>query len=100
MSLKPEPIPSVPPATARITKAAFPKGSIFMRMRDELGVLYTDETFASLFPPDGQPALAPWRLALVTIMQFVEGLSDRQAAEAVRARLDWKYARATRSYMG
>jgi transposase len=61
-------------------------------MRDELGVLYTDEAFAPLFPADGQPALAPWRLALVTIMQFVEGLSDRQAADAVRARLDWKYA--------
>jgi transposase len=40
----------------------------------------------------GQPALSPWRLALVTIMQFVEGLSDRQAAEAVRSRIDWKYA--------
>lgn len=74
MSLKPEPIPPVPPATARIAKAAFPKGSTFIRMRDELGVLYTNETFAPLFPPDGQPALAPWRLALVTIMQFVEGL--------------------------
>jgi transposase len=61
-------------------------------MRDELGNLYTDEAFASLFPADGQPALAPWRLALITIMQFVEGLSDRQAADAVRGRLDWKYA--------
>lgn len=68
MSLKPEPIPPVPPATARIAKAAFPKGSTFIRMRDELGALFTNETFAPLFPPDGQPALAPWRLALVTIM--------------------------------
>src|SRR6516164_9458009 len=92
MSLKPEPISPVPAETARVAKAAFPKGSTFMRMRDELGILYTDETFASLFPADGQPALAPWRLALITIMQFVEGLSDRQAADAVRGRLDWKYA--------
>ena len=92
MSLKPEPIPPVPPTTARVAKAAFPKGSTFLRMRDELGVLSTDEAFAPLFPADGQPALAPWRLALVTILQFVEGLSDRQAADAVRARLDWKYA--------
>jgi transposase len=92
MSLKPEPISPVPEETARIDKAAFPKGSTFIRMRDELGTLYSDEAFIALFPPDGQPALAPWRLALVTIMQFVEGLSDRQAADAVRGRLDWKYA--------
>ena len=57
-----------------------------------LPTLFQDEMFAALFPKDGQPALAPWRLALVTIMQFAEGLSDRQAAHAVRARLDWKYA--------
>ena len=54
-----------------------------MRMRDELGVLYQDEAFAALFPQDGQPALAPWRLALITIMQFAEKLPDRQAADAV-----------------
>src|SRR6266487_7109695 len=69
MSLKPEPIHPIPQETARIAKAAFPKGSLFMRMRDELGILYQDEAFAALFPQDGQPALAPWRLALITIMQ-------------------------------
>jgi transposase len=63
-----------------------------MKMRDELGTLFQDEMFAALFPKNGQPALAPWRLALVTMMQFAEKLSDRQAAHAVRARLDWKYA--------
>jgi len=92
MSLKPEPIGPVPQETARVAKAAFPKGSTFINMRDEIGVLYQDELFADLFPQDGQPALAPWRLALVTMMQFVEGLSDRQAADAVRGHLDWKYA--------
>jgi transposase len=61
-----------------------------MQMRDVLGSIYTDEDFADLFPKDGQPAEAPWRLALVTVMQFVENLSDQQAAEAVRGRLDWK----------
>ncbi len=74
------------PATACL------EGSTFIQMRDVLGVLFEDSLFASLFPPDGQPALAPWRLALVTLMQFTEGLSDRQAAEAVRTRIDWKYA--------
>lgn len=92
MSLKPEPIGPIPEETARLAQAVFPEGSPFMQMRDELGTLYQDEMFATLFPKDGQPALAPWRLALVTIMQFSEGLSDRQAAHAVRARLDWKYA--------
>jgi transposase len=62
-----------------------------MQMRDVLGSIYTDEDFADLFPKDGQPAEAPWRLALVTVMQFVENLSDQQAADAVRGRIDWKY---------
>jgi transposase len=61
-------------------------------MRDELGTLYADNDFAALFPTRGQPAEAPWRLALVTVMQFAENLTDRQAADAVRGRIDWKYA--------
>ena len=61
-------------------------------MRDELGVFYSDDNFNSLFSEKGKPAFCPWRLALITIMQYVEGLTDRQAADAVRGRLDWKYA--------
>jgi transposase len=91
MSLKPEPIGPIPPETARVAKAAFPQGSLFMKMRDELSLLYQDDLFADLFPNNGQPALAPWRLALVTIMQFIYELPDRQAADAVRSRIDWKY---------
>ena len=63
-----------------------------IQVRDTLGTIYTDEVFAALFPPHGQPAFAPWRLALVTVFQFMEGLTDRQAADAVRDRLAWKYA--------
>lgn len=63
-----------------------------MRMRDAHGELYSDEQFADLFPNLGQPAESPGRLVLVTVMQFTEGLADRQAADAVRARIDWKYA--------
>ena len=63
-----------------------------MAMRDALGAVFEDEDFAALFPRRGQPAMAPWKLALVTVMQFAEGLSDRQAADAVRARIDWKYS--------
>lgn len=92
MSLHPEPIDPVPDETARIAHAAFPRGNTNVQMRDVLGVMYDDATFADLFSTRGRSAEAPWRLALVTVMQFAEGLSDRQAAEAVRARIDWKYA--------
>jgi len=92
MSLKPQPISPVPEETARIARAGNPKGNVYMHMRDELGTIYEDEPFAHLFPNNGQPAEAPWRLALVTIIQFAEGLSDRQAADAVRGRIDVKYA--------
>jgi transposase len=91
MSLKSQAICPVPGETARVARAASPKGTLYMQMRDVLGSIYTDEDFAALFPKEGQPAQAPWRLALITVMQFVENLSDRQAADAVRGRLDWKY---------
>src|SRR5215831_5755902 len=92
MSLKSLPIPPVPEEVARIAHAVFPKSNVFMQIRDTVGPIYTDEAFADLFPTHGQPALAPWRLALVTIFQFMEHLTDRQAADAVRDRLAWKYA--------
>jgi len=92
MSMRPSPIEPVPEETARIARAAFRKGNLLMRMRDEIGVLYEDQMFASLYDARGQLAIAPWRLALVTVFQFLENLSDRQAAEAVRGRIDLKYA--------
>lgn len=63
-----------------------------MQMRDQLGTLYDDAAFGALYPQRGQPAETPWRLAVVTVMQFADGLTDRQAADAVRSRIDWKYA--------
>jgi transposase len=92
MSLHPQAIAPIPEETQRVARAAFPKGNIYLRMRDEIGTIFNDSMFSPLFPARGQPAECPWRLALVTVMQFVEGLSDRQAAEAVRSRIDWKYA--------
>jgi transposase len=92
MSMRPQEISPVPEETARVARAANPKGNVYMHLRDELGSIYEDQMFVDLFPRRGQPAEAPWRLALVTVMQFMEGLSDRQAAEAVRERIDWKYA--------
>ena len=91
MSLHPHVIAPVPEETARVAHAAFPKGHPYLTFRDALGTVFQDEDFAAVFPMNGQPGLPPWRLALVTIMQFRENLADRQAAEAVRARIDWKY---------
>jgi len=75
-----------------VARAAFPKGNIYMQRHKELGALYTDEMFTELFSTRGQPAESPARLALVLVMQFAENLTDRQAADAVRSRIDWKYA--------
>jgi transposase len=84
----------VPSETARGARAAFPQGNVYLRLRDEVGVLYADKPFAPLFSTGGRPAEAPWRLALVlalvSVLQYVEGLADRQAAEAVRGRIDGK----------
>jgi transposase len=92
MSLHPQAIPPVPENTVATARAAFPRGNRYMAMRDELGTFYADQDFAGLFPTRGQPAETPWRLALVLVFQFAEGLSDAQAAEAVSSRIDWKYA--------
>src|SRR3954447_17296117 len=92
MSLRPEPVGEIPAETVRVARAAFPKGTLITRLRDEFDTLYEDEDFRQLYPARGQPGLAPWRLALVTVLQVLEHLSDRQAADAVRARIDWKYA--------
>jgi transposase len=62
-----------------------------MRIREVIGPLFTDKDFADLFPQRDQPAWPPHQLALVSVLQFVEGLSDRQAAAALRGRIDWKF---------
>ncbi len=82
----------IPEETARVARAAYPKGNLYMKMHDALGTIYQDESFAHLFPQKGRAASAPWRLAFITVVQFMEGLADRQAADAVRGRIDLKYA--------
>ena len=91
MSLSARSCYTVPEQTRRVANAAFPKGNLCLRIFDELGTIFQDQDFADLFPAQGQPGEAPFRLALVTVLQFIEGLSDRAAAEAVRGRIDWKY---------
>jgi transposase len=93
MSLRPQPLPPVPAATTAAVQAAFPKGNLYVELRAEFGTLYDDQLLADLYPPQGRPVeVAPWRLALVMVMQYIEGLTDRQAADAVRRCMDWKYA--------
>ena len=84
-------MPPIPEETARVARAILPQGNRYLLLRDELGTIYSDELFADVFPRWGQPAEQPWRLALVTVMHFMENYTDRQAAEAVRLRIDWKY---------
>ena len=92
MSLRPQAPPTVPEETCRVARAAFPKGTLCLRIADALGPVYQDGQFTALFPRRGKPAEAPGRLALAVVLQFVENLSDREAADAVRGRIDWKYA--------
>ncbi len=90
--MHPQNIPDIPKETVEVARASFPKGNIYMQIRDTLGSIFDDENFLDLFPLKGKSAFSPWRLALVCIMQFMENLSDRQAADAVRGHIDWKYA--------
>lgn len=92
MSLHPQGLEPIPEATSRLAHKSSPKGTAIMRLRDALGPIYQDEAFAEVFPRRGRPAEAPWRLALVTVFQAMENLSDRQAAQMVALRMDWKYA--------
>lgn len=91
MSLQPKSVSEVPAETARVARAAFRKGNPYLRFRDEFGSLFTDQDFVQLYPRRGQPAFSPSQLALVTLVQFAENLTDRQMADQVRARIDLKY---------
>ncbi len=91
MSLQPFSDFSIPETILSVARAAFPKGNIYMTLRDEVGPIFSDHDFADLYSSLGQTGLSSTHLALVTILQFAEGLSDSQAADAVRSRIDWKY---------
>ena len=91
MSLQPKSVSEVPAETVRIARAAFRRGNPYLRFRDEFSTLFTDQDFVQLYPNRGRPALSPGQLALVTLVQFTENLTDRQMADQVRARIDLKY---------
>ena len=81
----------MPDQTALVARAIFPDANPVMRLYDDLHMVVEDRDFADLFPARGQLAEAPVRLALATLLQFMGGLTDRQTADAVRTRIDWKY---------
>lgn len=81
MSLEPRSDGGVPELTARMARAAFPRGTLAIRIRETLGPLFADGDFAEAFPGRGRPAVSPGALALVSVLQYAEGLSDRQAAD-------------------
>src|ERR1700691_5126233 len=91
MSMQPRPWPEVPAGTARVARAAFRKGSLAMRARDELGSWYDDQAFAGAYGGRGGRGISPAQLAMVMVLQYTGDLTDRQAADSVRGRLDWKY---------
>ncbi len=76
MSLRAPIVYCLPDDTAEVARAAFPRGNTYLRVYDALGPIYSNPQFAALFPKEGQPAVAPAQLALATIFQFAEGLSD------------------------
>lgn len=91
MSLESRGGENVPELTERVVRAAFPKGTFAVRLRDALGPVFADQEFAQAFAGRGRPAISPGALALVSVLQYAEGLTDRQAADQVRARMDWKF---------
>jgi hypothetical protein len=82
MSLHPQPHSAIPDETRRVAHAAF-KGTLGLRIAEELGPLFRDDQFAELFPTRGQPAASPARLALTSILQYVEGLSPRHPVRSI-----------------
>jgi transposase len=95
MSMQPVPWPEPDPQVAAAIKAMYGSRKtgrpLAVEVRDRLGQWLADDDFAAAFGSRGRPGWPPSRLALVTVLQRAEKLTDRLAAEAVRARLDWKY---------
>ena len=92
MCIQPRAGALVPEMTARVARACNPRGTVAMTIRDRLEGLWSDEDFAEWYPRDGRPGFSPAQLAIASVLQFLLELSDRQAAEAVRCRIDFKYA--------
>ncbi len=95
MSMRPVPWPDPDPVVAAAIGAMYgsrkTEPPLAVSVRDRLGEWLRDAVFAGAFGTRGRPGWSPSRLALVTVLQRAENLTDRMAAEQVRTRLDWKY---------
>jgi transposase len=91
LSLQPQKVPEIPEETARIARILFPKRNKYLWLRDELEASYQDEHFLKCYPKTGQTAEQPWRLAMMRVIQYMDNYTDRQAAEALKTRIDLKY---------
>jgi hypothetical protein len=92
--MRPRPLPEVPEQTVVVARAAFRKGSLAMRVRDELGEVFEDGAFMEAFAVRGKPGISPAQLAMVTVLQFAENLTDRvgcQLAVSQAAGDEWIY---------
>jgi len=87
----PAPDPQIAAAITAMYGARKTERPLAVLIRDRLGQWLADEEFAAAFGIRGKPGWSPSRLALVTVLQRAENLTDRNAADAVRARIDWKY---------
>jgi hypothetical protein len=92
MSMQPERWPAPEIAAAVRVMFAGRDVPLPVAIRDHLGELFADEEFAEAFGVRGRPGWSPGRLALVTVLQLAENLTDRAAADAVRDKITWKYA--------
>lgn len=94
MSMRPRPWPEPSVEIVMAVRTMYPGGKVPLpvAIRDQPGELFTDEAFGAGFATRGKPGWSPGRLALVTVLQMAENLTDRQAAEAVREKISWKYA--------
>jgi transposase len=94
MSVQPKSWPEPAPEVAAAVRAAYRRrgAPLPVTVRDRLGELFPDAEFAPAFGTRGRPGWSPGRLALVTVFQMAENLTDRQAADAVRDKISWKYA--------
>ncbi len=92
MCLKAQPPWPMPAETAVVGEVLLKEDNPYRLTGDKLFEHLSDADFADLYSTEGKPGISPVILAFVTVFQFMEKFPDRQAAEALRMRVDWKYA--------
>jgi Transposase domain (DUF772) len=86
------PIPPLPADSAHAAKSVFNIENLYVAIGDQLDSLCADLRWDDVNAFGDMPAQTSFILAMVTVFQFAENVPDSQAADAVRMRMDWKYA--------